>query len=126
MNNIKERIKIYNATYYYNPCERDAYITSSKTVKQLVALSNIIDKNIITNLNWLILKSEISGYIKKDRIISPSETFFKYINKEDILQECSNNFTLEERLRYGLSISNEEYSRIINARNNIETKILER
>ena len=50
----------------------------------------------------------------------------EYINKEDILQECSNNFTLEERLRYGLSISNEEYSRIINARNNIETKILER
>lgn len=91
-----------------------------------MALSNIIDKNIITNLNWLILKSEISGYIKEDRIISPSETFFKYINKEDILQDCSNNFTLEERLRYGLSISNEEYSRIINARNNIETKILER
>ncbi|HCI77711.1 MAG TPA: hypothetical protein DHV54_01965 [Firmicutes bacterium] len=137
---LKERIKIYNATYYYNPCERDAYITSPKVVKSIIDGDRLIHENILANLNWLILKSEISGYTKKRVIIPPSEMFFKYINKEEVLKEyCFSSdsrlieyiktkriFTLDERLRYGLMISNSEYNGIIKARDEIKRRVLKK
>lgn len=138
--NIEEINNIYNATYYYNPCERDAYITSPKVVKSIIDGDRLIHENILANLNWLILKSEISGYTKKRVIIPPSEMFFKYINKEEVLKEyCFSSdsrlieyiktkriFTLDERLRYGLMISNSEYNGIIKARDEIKRRVLKK
>lgn len=115
---------LYNRTYEYNPCEREAYIESARTVKSIIGRVAFIDVNILDYLNHLELKSLLKGYIKVCDIVScPSEIYFSIIGNEliwknlpfysdkskKIVKNTKKIFTLQERLTYGLPIDYEEY-----------------
>ena len=133
--------ELYLSTYKYNPCERGAYIESSRIVGDIIKDEFYIDKNIINYLEWLLLSEKISGYnIKNDRIISPCDTFFSMIdmsllwesfpfycdNDKIMYSDVKKNYTLDERLKYGFPISNFEYKRLVNSTNKLKNKILKR
>ena len=136
-----QKKQLYEKTYQYNPCERDAYIYSAKEVLEIIAKEETISTNIQKYIEYLFIKFSLSGYIApKEKIISPTETFLTMIGKRDIWQEMpfySNldlvlysrvkaRYTLEERLRYGLPISINEYKQLIEKENLTSKKILSR
>lgn len=115
---------LYTKTYRYNPCERGAYIESAGKIKKLVNEESYIDKNIINYLNYLQIHNQLVGYTKENkRLVSPTEIFFRMINQETIweimpfykdndkvmISDIKRNYVLEERLKYGIPISQMEY-----------------
>ena len=132
---------LYNRTYEYNPCEREAYIESARTVKSIIGRVAFIDVNILDYLNHLELKSSLKGYIKVCDIVScPSEIYFSMIGNEliwknlpfysdknkKIVKNTKKIFTLQERLTYGLPIDYKEYEKVDREKERISEKILRR
>lgn len=130
--------KLYESTYDYNPCERDAYITSFKQTSNIIKDNENTSPQIKEYLSFLMLRKQAFGYYQTKDEICPTSVYFSQINNYPIwealpfyqsnntkmIKKAENTFTLEERLRYGLPIRKSDYKKIIKKRNELREKIL--
>ena len=131
----------YKKNYYYCPHERIAFYNSGKSIIEIIMLlqnkiTNESDKKYLSNImhatetfNYF---KRIKGY-KKGQIITNSPSFDYYINFykkigindfESIFENSiyyqsylnntlQNNYSFEDRVKYGLPLYNDEYNELI-------------
>ena len=102
--------------YEYCPEERLAEIKSYEDLILMIQYLNNKTSNISSILDVEKLQRLLRGYHYKDeKVESPLMTYFSLANKSELIQGINlDNDDLEERMRFGYSISNNEYGDSMN------------
>lgn len=106
---------IYSYLHDYCPLEIDANFESTLEVDNLLNYTDNIDSKVsnIKACNY-ILQNLLALYFEEDGIIIPAQVFYDFLDDRSFMDLIATlNLSLEQRLRLGLKLSNDEIKNII-------------
>lgn len=114
---------IYSFLHDYCPLEIDANFESTLEIDNLFNHTDNID-NKISNIKAsnYILQNLLALYYEEEGIIIPAEVFYNFLDDRSFMDLIETlNLSLEQRLRLGLKLSNDEIRNIITGKEDGKT-----